>query len=71
LVPVGEEQTTMSSIYPTNLPSDNDPFGDADEISDDTIAERAERTDDDFAGDDAVDITASDGPVLEDGDDLG
>jgi hypothetical protein len=70
LVTVGEEQTTMSSIYPTNLPSDNDPFGDADEISDETIAERAERTDDDFAGDDAVDITASEGPVLEDGDDL-
>lgn len=60
----------MSSIYPTNLPSDNDPFGDADEIDDETIAGRAEKSDDDFTGDDAVDITASEGPVLEDGDDL-
>ena len=42
----------MSSIYPTNLPSDNDPFGNADEVSDETITERAEETDDDFVDDD-------------------
>jgi hypothetical protein len=66
----------MSSIYPTNLPSDNDPFGNADEVSDETITERAEETDDDFVDDEdalpdgAIDITKADGPVLEDGDDL-
>jgi hypothetical protein len=61
----------MSSIHPTGLPADNDPFGNAEEIDDETISEYAALTDEDFVDDDdAIDITESDGPVLEDGDDL-
>jgi hypothetical protein len=63
---------TMSSIYPTSLPSDNDPFGNADEVTDETIAQHSEQTDEEFVDDeDAVDIPSSDGPVLEEGADLG
>jgi hypothetical protein len=47
----------MSDIYPTNLPSDNDPFGNAEEIDDTTMAERDALTDEDFVDDDdAVDV---------------
>jgi hypothetical protein len=61
----------MSDIYPVGLPSSGDPFSDAPELSDETISEYSALTDDDFADDDdAIDITESDGPNLEDGDDL-
>jgi hypothetical protein len=60
----------MSDIYPVDLPSSGDPFSDAPELSDETVSEYSALTDDDFVDDDAIDITESDGPNLEDGDDL-
>jgi hypothetical protein len=61
----------MSSIDSANLAPDDGPFGATPEIDESELADYVALTDEDFVDDDdAIDITESDGPVLEDGDDL-